>query len=240
MEAQVIKEFKEIKFLLAQLIGTSELPLKQRFSKEAIKKAAAEFKKLSIERGEWIKESDIHRFIRKAPWTCGKFIIEKFGFSNYFTRGRSYYFNRKDIIALNAELKKRNINLEKYMELVEDQEKFRKYIESINGPKGGKKRPRFKIPDELKDINTSPYNHPPREVVEKHITALQEEFQRFKMVEYIDIYNGSYAMFKVIYFFDRYLNPEVKKRCQNWCFQFNYANNALMEILKINSETIYS
>lgn len=220
-------------------IETSELPAKHQLSKDAINKAATEFQKLSIERGKWIKESEIHRIIRKAPWSCGKFIIEKFGFSNYFIRGRSLYFNRKDLIALNAELKKRNINLEKYMELVQDQEKFRKYIVSIKDPKGGKKRQRFKIPDELKDIVTSPYNHPPKDVVEQHIATLQEEFQHFKMAEYIDIYHGNYAMFKVIYFFDRYLNPEVKKRCQNWCFQFNYANNALKEILKINSEAIF-
>ena len=38
-------------------------------------------------------DSDIHKVIRKAPWRAGKFIIEKFQFTNYFTRGRTLYFN---------------------------------------------------------------------------------------------------------------------------------------------------
>ena len=239
MEEKILKEIKELRSILAQLFGTSELPVKQRFSKEAITKAGAEFKKLSIERGEWIDKSDISKIIRKASYYSGKFIIEKFGFTNYFQRGHTKYFNKKDIIALKDELKKRNINLGKYMELVEDQEKFEKYIASIKDPTGGVKRQRFIIPDELRDIDTSSYNHPPKEVIIKHIDTLQEEFQKFKMAEYIDIYHGNYAMFKQIYYFDRYVNVVIKKRCKDWCFQFNYANNALKEISKIKSQTIY-
>ena len=123
MEDRILKEIKELKSVIAQVIGSSELPAKQKFSKEAIAKAAKEFQKLSIERGEWLVESDIHKVIRKAPWRAGKFIIEKFGFNNYFTRGRTLYFNRKDLVALSAELKKRNIDLSRYIELEEDKEK---------------------------------------------------------------------------------------------------------------------
>jgi hypothetical protein len=239
MEYRILKEIKEIKSVISQVIGTSELPTKQKFSKEAISKAAKEFQKLSIERGEWLSESDIHKVIRKAPWRAGKFIIEKFVFTNYFTRGRSLYFNKKDLVALNAELKKKNIDLSRYMELEEDKEKFHKYIDSLTDPKKSKKRQRFKIPDDLKDIVTHPYHHPPREVVEKHIETLKEEFEKYKMVEYVDVYGGNHAMFKQIYYWDKYVNPEIKKRCQNWCSQFNYANEALKMIKQVKSEVIY-
>lgn len=111
MEDKIINEIKELRHILAQVIGTSELPVKQQFSKEAIAKASLEFKKLSIERGEWLTEREISKVIRKAPYSPGKFIIEKFGFTHYFFKGRSLYFNKKDHIALNTELKKRNINL---------------------------------------------------------------------------------------------------------------------------------
>lgn len=169
METQILKEIKELRLILAQVIGSSDMPVKQQFSKEAIAKAAVEFKKLSIERGEWIPENEISKIIRKAPYFSGKFIIEEFEFTNHFKRGRTLYFNKKEIIALNNELKKRNINLGRYIELVEDQEKFKKYLEEVRNSKGTKKRPRFKIPDELKDIETYSYHHPPKEVVKKHI-----------------------------------------------------------------------
>lgn len=239
MEEKILKEIKALKSIIAQVIGSSELPVKQQFSKEAISKAASEFQKLSIERGEWIEEHEISKVIKKAPYYSGKFIIEKFEFTNYFKRGRSLYFNKKEITALNAELKKRNINLKRYMELAEDQEKFRKYLEEVRNPKGTRKRQRFKIPDDLKDIVTYPYHHPPRELVEKHIETLKQEFEKYKMVEYVDIYGGNHAMFKHIYYWDKYVNPDIKKRCENWCSQFNYANEALKLIKQVQSEVIY-
>ena len=239
MEERILKEIKELKSVIAQVIGSSELPAKQKFSKEAIAKAAKEFQKLSIERGEWLSESDIHKVIRKAPWRAGKFIIEDFSFTNYFKRGRTLYFNKKDLVALNVELKKWNIDLSRYIELQEDKAKFQKYIESLKDPKKSKKRQRFKIPDDLKDIVTYPYHHPHREVVEKHIESLKDEFEKYKMVEYVDIYGGNHAMFKHIYYWDKYVNPEIKRRCQNWCSQFNYANEALKLIKQVKSEVIY-
>ncbi len=239
MEQEILSEIKALKKLLAKVVGTSDLPTRQQFSKEAIAKAAKEYEKLSIERGEWICESDIQKVIRKAPWRAGKFIIEKFQFTNYFTRGRTLYFNKKDLQALNRELKKKNINLEKYMELEDDKEKFYKYLETIKNPTGRKKRQRFKIPEYLQDINSDPYNHPPREVVEKHIETLKQEYEKYRMVEYVDIFSGNYAMFKHIYYWDKYLDPEIKKKCKNWCSQFNYANEALKLIKKVKSQVIY-
>jgi len=35
---------------------------------DALKKAAIEFQKLVLERGEWITEIDVHKITRKAPW----------------------------------------------------------------------------------------------------------------------------------------------------------------------------
>ena len=240
MDSQILKEIKELRAVIALLIGSSDLPVKQQFSMDAIKKAAAEFQKLTIERGEWIAETDIHKIIRKAPWYCAAFIIEKFKFTNYFKRGKTYYFNKKTIIALNSELKRRNIDIGQYMELEHDKAKFREFLEKLKTTIGSKKKPQFVIPEELRNITTSPYNHPPKEIVEKHIESLMEEFKTFKMVQFVNIYYESHAMFKLIYHFDKYIDVDVRRRCTNWCRQFNYAQNALMETKNIKSETIYT
>jgi len=89
MEGRILSEIKQIRKLLSQLVGTTDLPVKQKFSKEAISKAAKEFRQLSIERGEWIPRDDIHKIIKHASWNSGKIIIEKFEFTNYFKRGHT-------------------------------------------------------------------------------------------------------------------------------------------------------
>ena len=145
MEDKIFSEIKQIRKLLSELVGTTDLPMTQKFSKEAISKAAKEFRKLSIERGQWVPSDEIQKIIKHAPWYSAKIIIEKFEFTNYFKRGSTYYFNKKDLIELNKELKKRNINLAKYCELLNDKEKFQKYINGIILPKGSKTRKHFKI-----------------------------------------------------------------------------------------------
>jgi len=129
MEDQILKEIRTVRKLLSEIIDTEELPARQKYSKEAIEAAAKEFKTLSIKRGKWIENGDISKFVKGAPYGSGKFIIEKFGFTNYFTRGKTHYFNKKDLVAFGNELKKRNINLKRYMELLADQEKFNKYVD---------------------------------------------------------------------------------------------------------------
>src|SRR6478736_487570 len=109
MQDQVLKEIKELKTIIAELIGTSDLPVKERFSKEAIIKAGKEFQKLRIERGEWVKDHDIHKYLKNAHYRAGTFIRQEFGFSNYFKRGHDFYFNKKDLIALDKELRKRDV-----------------------------------------------------------------------------------------------------------------------------------
>lgn len=229
METKILSEIQDIRMLLAKILGTEELPKERQFSMEAIEKIAAVFKKLSIERGEWIAEEDISKIIRKAPYRSGSFIIEQFGFSNYFKWGRTLYFNRKDLMALNTELKARNINLRRYMELINDQEKFNKLVKSAKRQAGKKNQKHFRIPDWLRDIDTRSYSPPSEEIIMNHIVSLKNEFEKSNYTEYIDIYHDDYAMFKFLYHFDRYLNPELKRRCKNWCDEFNYANHALKE-----------
>jgi hypothetical protein len=240
MEDKIFTEIKQIRKLLSELVGTTDLPVTQKFSKEAITKAAKEFRKLSIERGQWITSYDIRQIIKHADWNSGKIIIDKFKFNNYFKRGSTLYFNKKDLVELNKELKMRNINLKKYGELLNDKEKFQKYVNSILIAKGSKTRKHLKIPDGLKDIFSKPYSAPTEELVRKEIETLMEEYKKFDLSEYIDLYEGkSHALFKYDYSFDRYLKPELKKFCKDWSFKFNYANTALKRILELKvSESI--
>jgi hypothetical protein len=229
MEAQILKEIQDIRKSLAKIIGTSELPTREQFSKESLDTAADEFKKLSIQRGEWITDSQISDIIKKAPYYSGKFIIEQFGFTNYFIKGKSLYFNRKSIVALNKELRIRNINLAKYIELFRNQEKFKKYVEKAN--KGGSRKGiQFQLPEGLKDVNPSPYPSP-NEEIKAHLLYLKTEFEKFKLSDYIELYSDeTYAMFKHEYYWDRYLKPDLKKQCVKWCNDFNHANYALKKI----------
>lgn len=238
MEDKILSELKQIRKLLAEVVGTTDLPTSQKFSKEAIAKAAKEFKNLSIERGQWISGHDIHKVVRHADYNSAKIILDKFEFKNYFIRGKTYYFNRKDLVELNKELKKRNINLEKYGELVNDKEKFQKYVRNILLPKGTKTRKHFKVPEGLKDIFSKPYSAPTEELVKNEINTLMDEYKKFDLSEYIDLYEGkTHALFKYNYSFDRYLKPELKKFCKDWSFKFNYANTALKRILELKEES---
>ncbi len=66
MEEKILSEIKQIRKLLSELAGTSDLPVKQQFSRDAISKAAKEFRKLSIERGKWIPAYDVHKCFGSA------------------------------------------------------------------------------------------------------------------------------------------------------------------------------
>jgi hypothetical protein len=71
MEKQIYIELQEIKSLLAKLIGTADNSADERFSIEAVEMAAKQFQKLSIEREEWVKDSDIQKYIKNAPYNAG-------------------------------------------------------------------------------------------------------------------------------------------------------------------------
>jgi len=65
-----------------------------------------------------------------------------------------------------------------------------------------------------------------------------EAYRKYDLSQYIDLYEGeTYALFKYDYSFDRYLKPELKKFCKDWCFKFNYANTALKRIIELKEET---
>ena len=118
-----------------------------------------------------------------------------------------------------------------------DKEKFRKYIHAIILPKGRKTRNHFKIPEGLRDIFSKPYSAPTEDLVRNEIEILMEEYKKFDLSEYIDLFERkTYAMFKFDYSFDRYLKPELKKFCKDWSFKFNYANTALNRILELKEE----
>jgi hypothetical protein len=236
MEAKVLEELKQIKLILSKITGTEGLPEKERFSDEALEKAAKEFQNLVIKRGEWISNNDIDEVFKKTLWRAGEFIIEKFKFRNYFKRSKILYFNKKDLIALRNDLKDRRVDLRRYMELEEDKEKFEKYIAEINLPKGKGKTKSYQIPEELQDIETKPYIIPEGNI-KTDIEKLKEEFRNKKLAEYIDIYEkGTYAMFKDLYYFDKYLEAGLKRDCKNWCNRFNYANNALKKLDELIQE----
>jgi hypothetical protein len=228
MQKQILQELKELKAIISKLIGTSDLPAREQFSQEAILKAGKEFLKLSIERNDWVKDHDIHRYIKNAHYRAGTFIRQEFGFSNYFKRGHDFYFNRKDLIALDKELRKRNVNLGKYMDFIEDKAKFKKSLEMAKeNKKAGKNKKAFQLPYDLNDITSSPPKAPSVDVIKEDIERLKQEFFQYNLSDYIDIYKDNHAMMKFIYHFEKYLEPGLKRRCKRWCENFNYANHAL-------------
>src|SRR5690606_33616731 len=176
---------------------TSNSPHGERFSTEALDQAAKYFQKLSIDRGEWIEEWDIGKIIKDAPYNkAGAFIRTEFGFSNYFKRGKKFYYNKQDLIALSQELKARNINLKRYCELRDDELKFKKLVESASANTKGKGRKRFTLPYDVRDITTSSPKAPSEVVIRESLETLKEEFFRYKLSEYVDIHNGNHAMVK--------------------------------------------
>ena len=145
-EDKILFELKQLKRLFTVMLGTEDQPAGEKFSKAAIIKASSEFKKMQATRGEWVSSGDVDKVIKHAPYNNpSKMLIEEFQFKNYFKRGSTYYFKRKDLIDFNKELKKKNINLDTYSDLLQDKEKFQKYIDSITHPEKSKKHRRFKM-----------------------------------------------------------------------------------------------
>jgi hypothetical protein len=229
MEKEIYHELKQLREAVAKLVGTFNKPSSEQFSIEALEKAAKDFQKLSIERGEWVEESNIEKIIKSAPWRAGKFLREHFGFSNYFKKGSTYYYNKSDLQNLAQELKNRNVDLERYIEYLEDQAKFKALIEKAEQNKK-EKTVTFFIPDDAEDITTLAAKPPSREIVKEDIKNLRKEFRQSDLDNYIDIYRDKYAMMKKIYWFDKYLEPGLKSRCNKWIKDFNYANDALEKV----------
>ncbi len=237
MEDAILRELKQIRKLLSLIVGTSDLPPQQQFSKDAVAKAAREYRKLSIQRGEWVEKYNIDRVIKHAPYNnTDKILIDKFGFTAYFRFGKTLYFNKKVLQELNKELKNKNINLETYNNLLNEQEKFEKNISKIISSKGKKPSKYYKIPEELRDIFFTPFSEKTEQLVRAEIANLLTEYDKFGLSEYINLYEGkAFAMFKYEYSFERYLEPDIRKLCKDWCFKYNYAYYALRKILEVNN-----
>jgi len=230
MEKKILIELKQMREAITGLLGTADLPRVEQFSTEAINKAAVTFRKMTATRSEWVEESDISKYIRNAGWGVGKFIREEFKFNAWIKSGHYYLYNKKALLALGAELKKRNVQLGRYAEYKRSEAEFQKKISSNKKLTKGK-RPYHLAPD-LKDITTSEIPQPSADLVRQDLEQLRKEFFEHKMADYVDIYRGNHAMLKFIYHFDKYLEPGLKKRCTRWCENFNYANHALELITK--------
>jgi hypothetical protein len=226
MEKEILKEIQELKFILSKLIGSDKENPENRFSEEALDKAQKLYLKMSIERGDWVKDSEISRFIKSAPWSPGTFIRKEFEFTNWIKRGHEYLYSKKDLIALGEELAARNIDLGRYQDFLGDKAAFDRKMATLDDPKKAKAKP-FKIPPKLKNIVTSDIPKPDPELVRQDLAMLKREFKSSKFDAYIDIYKGTHAMLKNIYYYQKYLEPNLKRRCRKWCDDFNYANRAL-------------
>lgn len=239
MQKQILIELKELKSALSKILGTSNLPKEEQFSIESLDKAAKEFKKMQIGRGEWVPDNEIYKYVKSAGWSSGNFIRTEFRFSNYFKQGKKYYYNKSDLIALSQELKNRNVNLSRYIELKGSEAAFKKKIsEAATNKKSSKRRMSYHLPDELHDISTTEPPLPSVDLVKQEIKDLETEFFKSDLAQYIDIYRGSYAMMKNDYTFLKYRNKELGSKCRKWCDRFNYANNALEALTKTRSNFI--
>lgn len=226
-EQQILNQLEKLNKVLSKVIGSSDLPESKKFSKEAIDKAANEFKKLAIQRGEWVNNEGIRKYIKNAPYyAAAKFIVEDLKFKNYFKRGHEYYLNKYDLIKLAQELKDKDVNLRRYLELKNDKEKFDKYIEKIL--QNPSKIP-YELPEDMIDITTSNPPHPSVLKIREHVKQLKKEFEEGEYNKYIDVYRDSYAMFKDFYRYRTYIDKDLLRKLSKWKDDFNTANGLIHE-----------
>src|SRR5690606_29638843 len=215
----------------------TDLPEDQQFDEATLDKVADEFRKLKAKRAEWIGEYEVGQLFKDAPYGTGKFIRETFGFADFFIQGKSHYYRKASIVRLAKQLKARNVDLARFIELKQSQQRFEAKVGSLMSAKGsGKKRPPFSLPDYLKDIVTE-RPAPPVAVVEQDIVRLKAEFFKEKLSTYIDIY-GSHAMVKFDYPFSNYFDNGLKTKCRRWCDRFNLASYALELLTSKRAEFI--
>ena len=65
------------------------------------------------------------------------------------------------------------------------------------------------------------------ELVRQDLARLKQEFRHCRYVAYIDVYKGLHVMLKNIYYFQKYPEPGLKRRCNKWRDEFYYADRAL-------------
>jgi hypothetical protein len=194
------------------------------FSEEALNSVHACFLDMIRQRGDWVREDQIVQYIKSAPWNAGAFIRKEFEFSNWFKNGHEYLYSKKDLIALGEQLMRRNIDLKRYRELLEDQTRFEKKIAALKKRKVQKP---FQVPLDIRNITDTEIEKPNPEIIQSDLTRLKREFDIGNLGGYIDIYKGTHAMLRNFQDFEKYVEPGLKRRCRKWCDEFNYASRAL-------------
>lgn len=140
MEEQILSEIKEMRRILAYFMGTSELPLEDQFSIEALDNLAKEMQKLQRESGRWLKTHELSEYFPGCWDGLGKFIREELKFSDYFTHKGAIYYNKASILRLTRELKSRNIDLGTYMQLKKKENQLKEKIKVATIRKNSNKK----------------------------------------------------------------------------------------------------
>jgi hypothetical protein len=226
MEKEILQELRDLRQLIIKITGLENETPDKKYSEEAIVNAQKLYLKMSIERGDWVKDDDIKKYIHSLPWNPGAFLRKEFEFSNWFKRGHEYLYAKKDLIALGEELARRNIDCKRYKEFLDDKAAFDKRMAAFEKTKT-KNIPAWQIKKGLKNITTTEIPKPDPEKVRAHLTELKQEFRKNKFELYIDVYKGTHAQLKGMYYYEKYLEPGLKRDCRKWCNDFNYANHAL-------------
>ncbi len=222
MENEILEELKQFKSLFLKMTGTSDVAPIDIFKKEALDKAAKQFQKMEIQRGEWVPESDLSTYFKDCSWMAGKFIREEFEFTAWIKHQKQFHYNKAALKELAKELKDRNLHLGRYIEYKRSQDEFQKKVDTTKE----RSQRLYLLPDDARDVTTSPIPLPDVELVKADLERLKAEFFIYKMADYVDIYKSNYSMLKTIYYFEKYIDPALKKRCIKWCDSFNYANKA--------------
>lgn len=227
----ILSEIKKLGAIVERLVGTVNSEANEKFSSKSLDNAAKEFQKLLKQREEWIDEQTFDKQLKASHYTAGKVVREEFGFTGYYKKGYKFFYKKDDIVALAKELKTRNIDLGRYVELRKDQTNFEKCVEVARGnaSKTLTMKP-FHIPEELNNILTSAPKLPELDKMKEELQKLKDEFHEKKFSDYIDIYKDNYAMAKHVYHFEKYLEPTIKRRIFRWCDEFNVVNRILHEI----------
>ena len=87
MENEVLTEIKELKSILSKIIDIDKEILDNGFNEETLKAAQKLYRKMSIERGEWVTDQEIGKYTKSANCTSGTFIRKEFQFANWIKRG---------------------------------------------------------------------------------------------------------------------------------------------------------
>jgi len=232
MSKKILTEISDIKKILSVLIGSSHIPEPQKFSKVTLDKAAKLFIKLKLVQDQWINSYDLNKYFKGCyRYEVGKFLREEFGFINYYSKGKAFFYNKQDIINLAQELKPRDVDLATFMELRRGQQQLEEKLNNLavknrDARVKGKQKKSYKIPDDLMNIKLSDYKLPDVSVVELDIKNLMDEFKKGGYKNYIDIYHDS-AFIKYDDNIREYLTGAKGARYRSWCRRFGKARYAL-------------